>query len=158
MVASIEDRIHELGLVLPVPPESVANYVATCPVGNLLFVSGQLCLGSDGKPVALGKLGEEISVEDGQRAAKAAAVNLVAQVKAAVGHLDRVKKVVRLGGFIASSGQFTDHAKVMNGASDLMVTIFGEAGRHTRSTVGVASLPLGVPVEVEGLFEIEAES
>jgi enamine deaminase RidA (YjgF/YER057c/UK114 family) len=122
--------------------------------GDLLFVSGQLCLGADGKLVAKGKLGAEVSIEDGQKAARACAVNLLAQIKAAVGDLDRVVRVVRLGGFISSVPSFLDGPKVMNGASDLMVTVFGDKGRHARTTIGVAVLPLDAAVEVEGLFEV----
>ena len=108
----------------------------------------------DGKLVAKGKLGGDVSVEDGQKAARACAINLLAQIKAALGDLDKVVRVVRLGGFIASQPDFVDVPKVMNGASDLMVTAFGEKGRHARSTIGVSVLPMDAAVEVEGLFEV----
>jgi enamine deaminase RidA (YjgF/YER057c/UK114 family) len=121
--------------------------------GNLLFVSGQLCL-ADGIPVAKGKLGRQVTVERGQAAARICAINLLAQVKAAVGDLDKVSRVVRLGGFINSETQFLDGSVVMNGASDLMVAVFGDKGRHARSAVGVAALPADAAVEVEGIFEI----
>src|SRR5262249_56520555 len=110
--------------------------------GALLVVSGQICLGPDGKLVAKGKLGETVSVEDGQRAGRAGAINLLAQVKVALGDLDKVARVVRLGGFINSAPTFLDGPKVMNGASDLMVEVFGDKGRHARTTVGVAALPV----------------
>lgn len=154
MAFSFEARISELGLELPVPPKSVANYVPTYQIGNLLFVSGQLCMGTDGKLVATGNVGEDVSPEEGARAARAAAINVIAQARATLGSLDRIKQVARLGGFIAASASFADHARVMNGASDLMVEIFGEQGRHTRSTIGVASLPLQASVEVEALIEL----
>jgi enamine deaminase RidA (YjgF/YER057c/UK114 family) len=132
----------------------VANYVSFVRSGNLLIVSGQLCFGSDGKLVATGQLGGTVSVEDGQKAARACAVNLLAQVKAATGDLDKVARVLRLGGFINSAPGFTDGPKAMNGASDLMVEAFGEKGRHARTTVGVSALPANAAIEVEGMFEI----
>jgi enamine deaminase RidA (YjgF/YER057c/UK114 family) len=150
----IESKLTELGLTLPALAAPIANYVGFVRTGDLLFVSGQLCLGADGKLVAKGKLGAEVSIEDGQKAARACAVNLLAQIKAAVGDLDRVVRVVRLGGFISSVPSFLDGPKVMNGASDLMVTVFGDKGRHARTTIGVAVLPLDAAVEVEGLFEV----
>ena len=154
MSSSFESRILELGLHLPKPPQSVANYVATHISGNLLFVSGQLCMGSDGRLIATGVVGDSVSLEDGAQAARAAAINVLAQARAALGNLDRIKQIVRLGGFIAAPVTFADHARVMNGASDLMVEVFGEQGRHTRSTIGVASLPLQAAVEVEALIEL----
>jgi enamine deaminase RidA (YjgF/YER057c/UK114 family) len=120
----------------------------------MLVVSGQLCFGADGNLVARGQLGGEVSMDDGQKAARACAVNLLAQLKAALGDLDKVTRVIRLGGFINSTPGFTDGPKVMNGASDLMVEVFGEKGRHARSTVGVAALPANAAVEVEGQFEV----
>jgi enamine deaminase RidA (YjgF/YER057c/UK114 family) len=154
MAGMIESMLTELGLTLPALAAPIANYVGFVRTGDLLFVSGQLCLGADGKLVAKGKLGAEVSIEDGQKAARACAVNLLAQIKAAVGDLDRVVRVVRLGGFISSVPSFLDGPKVMNGASDLMVTVFGDKGRHARTTIGVAVLPLDAAVEVEGLFEV----
>jgi enamine deaminase RidA (YjgF/YER057c/UK114 family) len=121
--------------------------------GRLLFVSGQVCL-ADGALVVTGKLGSQVTVEQGQAAARACAVNVLAQVKAALGDLDKVVRVVRLGGFINSEPDFLDGPKVMNGASDLMVAVFGERGRHARTTVGVAALPSDAAVEVEGTFEV----
>jgi enamine deaminase RidA (YjgF/YER057c/UK114 family) len=154
MAGSAENTLASLGITLPTPAAPVANYVASVRSGNLLTVSGQLCFGSDGALAAKGRLGDGVSIEDGQKAARACAVNLLAQVKAAVGDLDKVVRVVRLGGFINSAPGFTDGPKVMNGASDLMVEVFGDKGRHARSTVGVAALPADAAVEVEGLFEV----
>jgi enamine deaminase RidA (YjgF/YER057c/UK114 family) len=154
MTGTVEKKLAELGIILPIPSSPVANYVPYVRVGGLLFVSGQICLGPDGKLVAKGKLGAGVSAEDGQKAARACAINLLAQIKAAVGDLDRVARVVRLGGFINSDPSFLDGPKVMNGASDLMVSVFGEKGRHARTTVGVAVLPADAAVEVEGMFEL----
>jgi enamine deaminase RidA (YjgF/YER057c/UK114 family) len=154
MPGQIDAKLASLGITLPTPAAPVANYVACVRIGNQLVVSGQLCFGPDAKLVAKGQLGGGVSLEDGQKAARACAVNLIAQVKAAVGDLDRVVRVVRLGGFINSAPGYTDGPKVMNGASDLMVEVFGDRGRHARSTVGVAALPADAAVEVEGLFEV----
>ena len=149
----LDRRLAELGITLPVAAAPVANYVAAVVTGKLLVISGQLPL-VEGRLSATGKLGGGISVEQGSLAARACAINILAQITAALGSLDRVTRVVRLGGFIACTADFTQHATVMNGASDLFAAIFGEAGRHARSTIGVPSLPLDAPVEVEGLFEI----
>ena len=154
MAGSVEQKLASLGIALPTPAAPVANYVASVRSGNQLIVSGQLCFGPDGKLVAKGQLGGAVSMEDGVKAARACAVNLLAQVKAAVGDLDKVVRVIRLGGFINSAVGYGDGPKVMNGASDLMVEVFGDKGRHARSTVGVAALPANAAVEVEGLFEI----
>ena len=153
-MALVEKKLAELGIVLPAPVPPVANYVPFVRTGSLLFVSGQICVGADGKLVAKGKLGETVAIEDGQQAARACAINVLAQVKAAVGDLDKVVRVVRLGGFINSEPTFLDGPKVMNGASDLMVEVFDDKGRHARTTVGVAALPADAAVEVEGLFEV----
>jgi enamine deaminase RidA (YjgF/YER057c/UK114 family) len=154
MAGLVDKRLSELGIVLPVPASPIANYLGFVRTGALLFVSGQICLESGGKLLAKGKLGQNVSIEDGQKAARACAINLLAQVKVAVGDLDKVARVVRLGGFINSDPAFLDGPKVMNGASDLMVEVFADRGRHARSTVGVAALPLDAAVEVEGLFEV----
>jgi enamine deaminase RidA (YjgF/YER057c/UK114 family) len=153
MSGTIDKKLEELGIALPIPAAPIANYVGFVRSGRLLFVSGQLCL-SEGALVATGKLGEKVTIEHGQTAARACAVNLLAQVKAALGDLDKVVRVVRLGGFINSTPDFLDGPKVMNGASDLMVAVFGERGRHARTTVGVAVLPSDAAVEVEGTFEV----
>jgi enamine deaminase RidA (YjgF/YER057c/UK114 family) len=154
MAGMIEKKLAERGIGLPPAPSPVANYVPYVRSGNLLTVSGQICYGADGKLIAKGRLGDGVSIEDGQKAARASALNLLAQVKAAVGDLDNVTRVVRLGGFINSAPGFTEGAKVMNGASDLMVEVFGDKGRHARATVGVAALPADAAVEVEGIFEV----
>ena len=154
MPGTIEKKLEDLKIALPTPAAPVANYVGFVRSGRLLFVSGQLCL-HDGALVATGKLGGAVSLADGQAAARACAINLLAQVKAALGDLDKVVRVVRLGGFINAAPGFLDVPKVMNGASDLMVAVFGEKGRHARSTVGVAVLPNDAAVEVEGTFEVE---
>ncbi len=154
MAGIVEKRLASLGISLPTPASPIANYVAFVRSGNQLVISGQLCFGADGKLAAIGQLGGGVSIEQGQTAARACAVNLLAQVKAALGDLDQVARVLRLGGFINSAPGFTDGAKVMNGASDLMVEVFGDKGRHARSTVGVAALPANAAVEVEGLFEV----
>jgi len=154
MVGSAEKKLQDLGISLPQPPAPIANYVPFVRTGNFLTVSGQVCFDAQGKLVAKGQLGGSVSVEIGQKAAHACAVNLLAQVRVAIGDLDRVVRVVRLGGFINSVAGFGDGPKVMNGASDLMVAVFGDKGKHARSTVGVAALPADAAVEVEGLFEI----
>ncbi|MBS0245879.1 MAG: RidA family protein [Proteobacteria bacterium] len=154
MAGAIEKKLSDLGITLPTPAAPIANYVGTVRSGNLLTVSGQLCFGHEGKLVATGQLGGTVSAEDGYKAARACAINLIAQVKAAVGDLDKVVRVVRLGGFINSASGYADGPKVMNGASDLMVEVFGDTGRHARSTVGVSALPANAAVEVEGLFEV----
>ena len=154
MAGTVEKKLTELGIVLPTPATPVANYIPFVRVGALLFVSGQICLDASGKLVAKGRLGDGVSVEDGQKAARACAINVLAQVKAALGDLDKVKQVARLGGFINSAPSFLEGPKVMNGASDLMVAVLGDKGRHARTTVGVAALPADAAVEVEGIFEV----
>ena len=154
MAGTVEKKLAELGITLPTPAAPVANYVPFVRTGNILVISGQICFGNDGKLVAKGKLGGGVSIEDGANAAKASAINLLAQLKAALGDLDKVVRVVRLGGFINSMPDFIDGPKVMNGASDLMVTAFGDKGRHARTTIGVAALPADAAVEVEGMFEV----
>jgi enamine deaminase RidA (YjgF/YER057c/UK114 family) len=154
-MGTVDRKLAELGITLPTPVSPIANYVPfTFTRHNLLVISGQLCLGGDGKLVAKGQLGGAVSVEDGAKAARICAINLLAQAKAALGDLDKVGRVLRLGGFINSAAGFTDGPKVMNGASDLMVEVFGDKGRHARTTVGVSALPLDAAVEVEGLIEV----
>jgi enamine deaminase RidA (YjgF/YER057c/UK114 family) len=154
MAGSAEKNLRELGISLPKPPAPIANYVPFVRTGNLLTVSGQVCVDGDGKLVARGRVGDAVSIDDGQNAARACAINLLAQVKVAIGDLDKVVRVIRLGGFINSAPGFGDGPKVMNGASDLMVAVFGDKGKHARSTVGVAALPADAAVEVEALFEV----
>jgi len=155
MAGTVEKRLADMGVTLPTPSTPVANYVPFVRTRNVLVCSGQICFDADGKLVAKGKLGGGVSVEDGQKAARACAINLLAQVKAAIGDLDKVARVIRLGGFINSMPDFVDGPKVMNGASDLMVAAFADKGRHARTTVGVAVLPLDAAVEVEASFEVE---
>ena len=155
MADKIEKHLTELGIDLPEAAAPVANYVAYVVSGSLVFVSGQIPLWN-GALDHKGMLGEDTSVEDGYKAARVCGLNLIAQVRAACGgDLDRVKRVVRLGGFVACTPEFLDHPKVINGASDLMVEVFGDAGRHARAAVGVPSLPIGAMVEVDGVFEID---
>jgi len=154
MAGTVEKKLQELGIVLTEPAKPIANYVPFVRTGNVLTVSGQICLDSGGKLVAKGQLGAGVSVEDGQKAARACAISVINQVKAAIGDLDKVVRVVRLGGFINSAPGFPDGPKVMNGASDVMVAVFGDKGKHARSTVGVAALPADAAVEVEATFEV----
>jgi enamine deaminase RidA (YjgF/YER057c/UK114 family) len=154
MAGRIEARLAELGITLPAPAAPVANYIGFNTVGSLVVVSGQIPL-VDGKVAVTGKLGAGVSVEEGQRAARICFVNLLAQVKAAAGgDLDRVARVVRLGGFVACTPEFTGQPQVINGASDLAVAVFGERGKHARAAVGCPSLPADAAVEVEGMFEL----
>lgn len=155
-MSAIEKKLSELGITLPTPAAPVANYVPFVQTGNLVVISGQICFGLDGKlsDAHKGKLGAEVSMEAGQEAARLAAINLIAQLKAAVGDLDRVVRCVRLGGFINAVPTFAALPPVMNGASDLLVEVFGDKGRHARSTIGVAELPADAAVEVEGMFEV----
>ncbi len=153
MAGKIEQRLEELGITLPHANKAVGNYVPAIISGNQIFVSGQITM-LDGELKYIGRLGENMSLEDGMSAARLCGLNLISQVKAALDDdLDRVTKVIKLGGFVASTPEFTEQPKVINGASDLMVEVFGEAGKHARAAVGVAALPLGVSVEVDGIFE-----
>jgi enamine deaminase RidA (YjgF/YER057c/UK114 family) len=155
-MSSIAARLAELDITLPEPRPPVANYVPFVLTGKLLFVSGQVCIGLDGKlaDTHKGKLGAEISLEDGQLAARLCAIQLLAQAKAALGDLDKIAQCVRLGGFINAPPNYGNLPVVMNGASDLMVAVLGDKGRHARTTVGVAELPFDAAVEVEALFEV----
>ena len=152
-MSSIDARLQALGIELPTPAVPAANYVPFVRTGNLLFVSGQIPMGPKGIDF-VGKLGADADVDFGRAAARLCAINLIAQVRAATGDLEKLVRVVKLTGFVNSTGDFLDHPKVVNGASDLMVDVFGDKGRHSRSAVGVAALPFGVAVEVEGIFEI----
>jgi enamine deaminase RidA (YjgF/YER057c/UK114 family) len=154
MAGSIEAKLAQLGITLPQPVAPVANYVGFVRSGNMLFVSGQICVDAQGKLIAKGKLGAGVSTEQGAAAARGCGINLLAQAKAALGDLDKVVRVVRLGGFVNSAPDFLDGPKVLNGASDLMVAVFGDKGRHARTTVGVAVLPADASVEVEAVFEV----
>jgi enamine deaminase RidA (YjgF/YER057c/UK114 family) len=155
MTGRIDTRLAELGLTLPQPAAAVANYIPYVVTGNLVFVSGQLPL-AEGKLIATGKLGDQIDVEQGYAAARQCGLNLLAQARAAAGgDLDKVR-LVRLTGFVACVPGFTDQPKVINGTSDLMVEVLGEAGRHARVAVGAPSLPLDAAVEVDAVFELTA--
>jgi enamine deaminase RidA (YjgF/YER057c/UK114 family) len=154
MVGAIDRRLAELGIELPRAAAPVANYVPFVVTGNQVFVSGQLPV-VGGEVRYRGRLGDGMSLDDGYQAARACALNILAYVKEACGgELDRVARCVKLGGFVASTPDFTDQPKVVNGASDLMVEVFGDNGRHARFAVGTAALPLGVAVEVDAVFEI----
>lgn len=152
----IEARLQELGILLPSQPPPAANYVPFVRVGPLVFISGQLP-SLNGELKYLGKVGAELSVEKGQEAAQLCALNILAQLKIACeGDLSQVVRCVRLGGFVNSTADFKDQAQVMNGASNLMIDVFGDMGRHARVAVGVNALPFGIAVEVDALFELKA--
>ncbi|MBO9426286.1 RidA family protein [Labrenzia sp. R4_1] len=153
MTSKTEARLAELGITLPDAAAPAANYVPFVKTGNQLFISGQLPMDS-GAIAVTGKLGEGLQVEDGQKAAKLCAINLLAQAKAATGDLDKVVRLVKIVGFVNSTGDFTDQPKVINGASDFLVEAMGDSGRHARSAVSAASLPFGAAVEIEAIFEI----
>jgi len=154
MAGKTDARLAELGITLPAAAAPAANYIPYVVSGNLVFVSGQVTF-LNGELQYLGKVGADLSVEDGYHAARLCALNLIAQVKEACGgDLDRVVRTVKLGGFVNCGPDFNDHPKVINGASDLMAEVFGDAGRHARFAVGAPSLPLGVATEVDGIFEI----
>lgn len=154
MNGTIDDRLRAAGVELPEAAAPAANYVPYAQFGNLLQTSGQLPLDA-GKLAVSGKLGGNVSLEDGQRAARLCAINVLAQAKAALGgDLGRVKRLLKLTVFVAGDASFTEHHKVANGASDFLVEILGDAGRHARSAVGVPALPLDAAVEVEALFEV----
>lgn len=153
--STAEARLSALGLTLPKAAAPVANYVPTVITGNLLIISGQLCFGPEGKlaPGHIGKLGGEVTAEEGVRAAQLCGLNLLAQAKAALGDLERITRCVRLGGFINAVPSYAGLPVIMNGCSDLMVAVLGDKGRHARSTIGVAELPADAAVEVEAMFE-----
>ncbi len=153
MAGKIDTRLADLGISLPTATAPVANYVPYVIAGNLVHISGQITM-ENGELKFVGKLGADYDVETGQKAARLCALNLVAQLKAAIGDLDKVTRVVKLNAFVNSAPDFTDQPKVVNGASDTMVEIFGDVGKHARSAVGVAALPLGVAVEIDGIFEV----
>lgn len=154
MAGTIDARLAELGISLPTPAVPVASYLPFVRTGSLVMISGQITM-NNGELQYVGKLGDSLSVEEGYQAARLCGVNLIAQMRAACdGDLDRVRRVVRLGGFVNSTPDFTDHPKVINGASDLMQEVFGDAGQHARAAVGSSSLPLGIAVEVDSVVEI----
>ena len=153
MAGRIEARLKQLKLELPDAAAPLANYVPSVRAGNLLFVSGQVCQWN-GERRYLGKLGASISLEDGQSAARLCGLNILAQARAAIGDLDGIRRCVRINGFVNSAPDFVQQPQVINGCSDLFVEVLGDAGRHSRVAVGVASLPSGVAVEVDAVFEI----
>lgn len=153
-MAIAEKRIEELGLVLPTAPAPMANYVTARKVGNLLFFSGAGPF-QDGKPVIFGKVGVELTQEEGYQAARLTGLNLIAQLKKELGDLDRVKQFVKVQAFVASAPDFTAQPAVMNGVSDLFAEVFGEKGKHARTAVAVPQLPFNIPIEVEMIVEVE---
>ena len=154
MSGPITTRLAELGIELPEPAAPLANYIPFVVTGNLIFVSGQITVWN-GELRHIGRLGENIDIDEGYQAARLCGLNLIAQAKAAAqGDLDKIKRVVKLGGFVNSTPDFTDQPKVINGTSDLMAEVFGEGGKHARFAVGAPTLPLGVAVEVDGVFEL----
>jgi enamine deaminase RidA (YjgF/YER057c/UK114 family) len=150
---SVERRLAEMGLELPPAPKPVASYVPVAVGGDVAFVAGQVPM-EEGKPLATGRVGEDVSVEEAQGLARRCALQALAALKEELGSLDRVRRVVKVTVWVASSETFTEHPKVANGASDLLVEVFGEAGKHARAAVGAPSLPLGAPVEVEMVVAI----
>lgn len=152
---SIDQRLAELGITLPSPAAPVAAYVPAVEAGGLLHISGQISVDENGQLIK-GRLGEDLDVETGTEAARRCGIMLIAQMKAALGSLDRVERIVKLGAFVNSAASFTDQPKVANGASVLMQEVFGEAGRHARSAVGVPVLPLGVAVEIDAVVAVKA--
>lgn len=153
MPGKFDTRLTELGIELPNPAAPAANYVPFVQVGDLVYISGQISMDADG--LVKGKLGDGFSLDDAYAAARLCGINLISQVRAACGgDLDRLVRVIKLNGFVNAAPDFTDHPKVVNGASDLMAEVFGDQGSHARAAVGSSSLPLGVAVEVEGIFQI----
>jgi enamine deaminase RidA (YjgF/YER057c/UK114 family) len=153
-MSKIDDRLSELGIVLPIPPSPMGSYVSVQRAGSLLFFSGAGPF-EDGKPVCFGRLGSELTLEQGQAAARLTALNLVSIMRNTVGDLDRVKQIVKLLAFVACTGDFTQQPAVVNGASDVLAEIFGERGKHARSAVSAHVLPFNIPIEIEMIAEIE---
>ncbi|MCH9806628.1 MAG: RidA family protein [Alphaproteobacteria bacterium] len=156
MTDAVLARLDALNLKLPAAPAPVANYVPYLLTGDLLFISGQVSKAPDGSLLA-GKLGADLTVEQGQEAARFCALNILAQAHAALGRLDRIQQVIKLNGFVNASPDFSDHPLVINGASDLMVEVLGEAGRHTRAALGVSGLPVGCAVEIDAILQVTAD-
>ena len=152
MSGHAEQKLNDMGITLPTPPAPAANYVPFTIAGNILTISGQITMGTEGLEY-VGKLGDTMEVEEGAKAAQLCAVNILAQAKAALGDLDRIKQVVKIQGFVNSTPDFTDHALVVNGASNFLGEVLGEAGKHARAAVGMSSLPFGVAVEVDAVIE-----
>lgn len=154
MVGNVEKKLEEMKIKLPKPPAPAANYVPFTKIGNMLVVSGQITMGENG-PEYIGKIGETLNTQDGVEAAKLCAINILAQAKQALGELDRIKQVIKIQGFVNATAEFTEHPQVINGASDFLVEVLGENGKHARAAVGMSSLPLGVAVEIDAIIEFE---
>ena len=152
---SIEAKLKELGIEIPAPPGAMATYVPFVVEGKLVFIAGQGTFGPDRKLKYIGKVGQDLTEQDGYQAARLCALNCLAQLKAAAGSLDKVKRIVRVGGFVNCVPEFANQPQVINGASDLIVQIFGDKGRHARTAVGAASLPMGIAAEVEMIAALE---
>lgn len=157
MTTSYESQLAALGLVLPMPPKPVATYIPVVRAGDLLFLSGMIPL-RDGTLAMAGKLGQDVSIEQGHEAAKICVLNALAVIREQVGTLDRVKQVVRMVGYVSSAAEFVQQPAVINGASDLLVKIFGDAGRHARIAIGAVALPLNAPVEIELIVQLNDPS
>ncbi len=153
-MSAVEDNLKKIGYTLPPPPGAAGNYVPGVQTGNLVFLSGAVPKLPDGSLMS-GKVGKELTTEQGQEAARQSALNVLANLKTVIGDLDRVKRIVKVLGMVNSTPDFGEHPKVMNGCSDLLVEAFGERGRHARSAVGMAALPFNVPIEIEMVVEIE---
>lgn len=153
MAGRVEARLQQLKVELPQAPTALANYVPYAHMGNLLYISGQVCQWN-GKLQFAGRLGVDLSLDTGQQAARLCGLNLLAQARAAIGDLDRIRRCVRINGFVACAPEFTQQPQVINGCSDLLVDVLGDAGRHSRIAVGVAALPGGAAVEIDAIFEI----
>ncbi len=151
---SPEEKLMQMGITLPAAPNPAANYVNAVRTGNLLYLAGKGPSAPDGKYIT-GKLGQDLTVEQGYEAAKSVAINQIAVLKAELGDLSKVKRIIKVNGMINTTPEFTDHSKVMNGFSDMMVAVFGEKGKHARSSVGMCSLPFNIAVEVELIVEVE---
>jgi len=153
-MVDIEEKLKKLNIILPEPAKPIAAYIPALISGNSLFVSGQLPI-KEGKLIYKGKIGRDLTLEQGYEAARLCAINILSAAKSAIGNLNHIKKVVRIAGYINCTEDFTAHSKVLNGTSNFLVSIFGDSGKHIRIAIGVCSLPLGSPVEVEAMFEIE---
>ncbi len=150
-----ETRLTELGIVLPPPPKPIGSYLTAVQTGNLLYLSGTTCYTGEGQWLYLGRVGAELSLEQGREAARQAGLNLLSVIRSTLGSLDRVVRVVKLNGYVNSASDFDQQPAVINGASDLMREVFGEMGRHARTSIGVNALPGNIPVEIEMIVEIQ---
>lgn len=155
-MTQIEQRIIELGLELPLAPSPMANYVTCLQVNEFIYTSGSSCF-VDGKPLFTGRLGSDLTIEQGYEASRITVLNLLSVIKAEIGDLDRIERFVKVLGLVSSANDFYDQARVINGASDLLVEIFGEKGKHTRSALGTSVLPFNIPVEIELIVKLKAQ-